>query len=45
MIDDPAKANLDDIFKIKNSDGPEKGYTEEEKLPIECNFLWVVDNF
>ena len=41
---DPVKANPDDIFKIENFDKPEWGYTEGGMLPIECNYLWVVDN-
>ena len=40
----PAKANPDEIFKIENFDNPEQDYKEEGKLPIECNYLWVVDN-
>lgn len=41
---DPEKANPDDIFEIENFDNPEWGYTEGGMLPIECNYLWVVDN-
>ena len=41
---DPKKANPDDIFEIENFDNPEWGYTEGGMLPIECNYLWVVDN-
>ena len=41
---DPKKANPDDIFEIENFDNPEWGYTDGGVLPIECNYLWVVDN-
>lgn len=41
---DPEKANPADIFEIENFDNPEWGYTEGGMLPIECNYLWVVDN-
>ena len=41
---DPEKANPDDIFEIENFDNPDWGYTEGGMLPIECNYLWVVDN-
>ena len=41
---DPEKANPDDIFEIENFDNPKWGYTEGGMLPIECNYLWVVDN-
>ena len=30
--------------EIENFDNPEWGYTEGGMLPIECNYLWVVDN-
>ena len=41
---DPEKAKPDDIFEIENFDNPEWGYTDGGVLPIECNYLWVVDN-
>ena len=41
---DPEKANPDEIFEIENFDNPEWGYTDGGILPIECNYLWVVDN-
>ena len=41
---DPDKANPNDIFNIENFDNPDWGYTDGGILPIECNYLWVVDN-
>ena len=41
---DPDKANPNDIFNIENFDNPDWGYTDGGMLPIECNYLWVVDN-
>lgn len=41
---DPEKANADEIFEIENFENPEWGYTDGGMLPIECNYLWVVDN-
>lgn len=41
---DPDLANPDEIFKIENFDNPDWGYTDGGMLPIECNYLWVVDN-
>lgn len=41
---DPEKANPDEIFEIANFDNPNWGYTDGGVLPIECNYLWVVDN-
>lgn len=41
---DPDLANPDDIFEIENFDNPDWGYTDGGVLPIECNYLWVVDN-
>ena len=41
---DPERANPDEIFEIKNFNNPEWGYTDGGILPIECNYLWVVDN-
>jgi len=41
---DPALADPDDIYEIANFDNPDWGYTDGGKLPIACNYLWVVDN-
>lgn len=41
---DPEKANPDDIFEIKNFENSDWGYTDGGSLPIDCNYLWVVDN-
>jgi vanillate O-demethylase monooxygenase subunit len=41
---DADSANPEDIFEIKNFDDPDWGCTEGGILPIECNYLWVVDN-
>lgn len=41
---DPEKANPDEIFEIENFDNSDWGYTDGGSLPIECDYLWVVDN-
>lgn len=41
---DPELASQDEIFEIENFDNPEWGYTDGGTLPIQCNYLWVVDN-
>jgi vanillate O-demethylase monooxygenase subunit len=41
---DPADANPDEIFEVKNFENPDWGYTDGGVLNIECNYLWVVDN-
>jgi vanillate O-demethylase monooxygenase subunit len=41
---DTDKADPNDIFNIENFDNPDWGSTDGGILPIECNYLWVVDN-
>jgi vanillate O-demethylase monooxygenase subunit len=41
---DADKADPADIYEIENYDNPAWGCTDGGVLPIECNYLWVVDN-
>lgn len=41
---DEGRANPDEIFEIENFDNPDWGCTDGGVLPIECHYLWVVDN-